>query len=242
MEHADRVALVTGAYGPTGQAVTRKLAAAGIRLVLVGHDGGALHKFLEALTVEEELVPVERVLALAVDVTDPDPVAQMVQAALEHFGRIDFLFNVVGGWRGGASVADTEFETWQQMLEVNVTSAFLVSRAVLPQMAERGSGKIVNVSSKTATQSGKNRAAYAVAKAAVLKLTEAMAAEFKDHGVNVNAVLPSTIDTPSNREAMPHADFDRWVTADEVADAMLWLASDAASAVHGAALPVYGRA
>lgn len=242
MDFKDSVAIVTGAYGPTGQALTRKLAAAGVQLVLVGHDDGALSRFVEGLTVEEELLPAERILALAIDVTDPDSVEQMFAAALARFGRIDCLFNIVGGWRGGASVAETDLETWQEMLDVNATSTFLVSRAILPHMAERGSGKIVNVSSKTATQSGKNRAAYAVAKAAVLKLTEAMAAEVKDQGVNVNAVLPSTIDTPANREAMPNADFNRWVTTDEVADAMLWLASDAASAVHGAALPVYAQA
>lgn len=246
MSITDRVALVTGAYGPTGQAVTRKLAEAGVRLVLVGHDDGALNEFVEQLTVGDggwgASLPAERLLALAVDVTDPDSVQQMVAAALAHFGRIDYLFNIVGGWSGGASVAETELKTWHHMLDMNLTSTFLVSRAVLPHMAERGSGKIVSVASKTATRSGKNRAAYAVAKAGVLKLTEAMAAEFKEQGINVNAVMPSTIDTPDNREAMPDADFDRWVTADEVADAMLWLASDAASAVHGAALPVYGRA
>ncbi len=176
------------------------------------------------------------------DVTDAGEVAELVETAVGHFGQIDMLFNIVGGWAGGSDVADTDEETWDRMIELNLKSVFVVSRAVLPHMVERGYGKIVNVSSKTATQAGKNRAAYAVAKSAVLKLTEAMAAEFRDKGVNVNAVLPSTIDTEPNRQAMPNADFDKWVTPAEVADAMLWLASDDAKPIHGAAVPVYGLA
>lgn len=237
MDFDGRVAIVTGAYGPTGSAVTRKLAEAGARLVLVGHNASKLSAFVEALPL-----PDERVLAVPADVTNAGAVYRLVASTVRHFGQTDMLFNIVGGWAGGVSVADTDEETWDRMVDLNLKSVFLVSRAVLPHMVERGRGKIVNVSSKTATQSGKNRAAYAVAKAGVLKLTEAMAAEFKGHGINVNAVLPSTIDTEPNRQAMPNADFDKWVTPEQVADAMLWLASEEADPVHGAAIPVYGLA
>ena len=237
MDFHDQVAIVTGAYGALGQAVSRKLAEAGARLVLVGRDAAKLESFVQTLDV-----PAGSVLAVPADVTDPDGVSQLVEAALERFGQIDMLFNIVGGWAGGTTVADTDVETWERMLRMNLTSVFLVSRAVLSHMAARGYGKIVNVSSKTATQSGARRAAYAVAKAGVLKLTEAMAAEFKGHGINVNAVLPSTIDTEANRRAMPDADFSTWVTPEQVADVMLWLASDAAETIHGAAVPVYGLA
>lgn len=230
-----KVAVVTGAYGDLGSAVSRKLAEAGARLVLVGRDASKLGAFVETLPLTEE-----RMLALTADVTDAGDVAQFVEAAVEHFGQIDLLFNVVGGWAGGATVADTDEQTWDYMINLNLKSVFLVCRAVLPHMAERGYGKIVNISSRTATQSGKRSSVYAVAKAGVLKLTQAMAAEFKEHGINVNAVLPSTIDTEANRRAMPNADFDKWVTPEQLADVMLWLASDEASTIHGAAVPVYG--
>lgn len=240
MALTDKVAIVTGAYGDLGTAVTRKLAEAEARLVLVGHDADALSSLVDELTVAEGLVSVSRVQAVPADVTKVAAVKRVVEAAEQPFGQIDMLFNIVGGWAGGSNVVDTDVDIWEHMIELNLNSVFIVSRAVLPHMAERGHGKIVNVSSKAATQTGKNRAAYAVAKAAVLKLTEAMSAEFKDRGVNVNAVLPSTIDTEANRQAMPSADFDTWVTPAEVADAMLWLASEEADAIHGAAVPVYG--
>lgn len=172
MDFRGKVAVVTGAYGPTGSAVSRKLAEVGAHLVLVGHNAAKLSAFVEALDV-----PNDQVLAVPADVTDADAVAHLVESALQRFGQIDLLFNIVGGWAGGASVADTDEGTWDHMLSLNLKSVFLVSRAVLPHMVERGYGKIVNVSSKTATQSGKHRAAYAVAKAGVLKLTEAMSAE-----------------------------------------------------------------
>ncbi len=232
-----KVAIVTGAYGGLGRAVSRKLADAGARLVLVGRDAAKLQVLIDALNV-----PADRVLGVPTDVTDEDQIARVVESAMARFGQIDSLFNIVGGWAGGTTVADTDVATWDHMLRLNLRSVFIVSRAVLPHMAARGYGKIVNVSSKTATQSGKNRAAYAVAKAGVLKLTEAMAAEFKDSGINVNAVLPSTIDTEANRRAMPNADFSKWVMPEEIADVMLWLASDEASTIHGAAVPVYGLA
>lgn len=242
MDFRDKVAIVSGAYGDLGSAVTRKLAEAGARLVLVGHNADRLSALVDELTLSEELIAGDRVQAVPADVTDVVAVKRVVESALQPFGQIDALFNIVGGWAGGSNVAETDEETWDRMIELNLKSVFVMSRAVLPHMAERGYGKIVNVSSKTATQSGKNRAAYAVAKAAVLKLTEAMAAEFKDTGVNVNAVLPSTIDTEPNRQAMPNADFDKWVTPAEIADAMLWLASEEADPIHGAAVPVYGLA
>jgi NAD(P)-dependent dehydrogenase (short-subunit alcohol dehydrogenase family) len=160
---------------------------------------------------------------------------------MEHFGRIDALVNTVGGYRGGQPVAETAIELWDGMFDLNARSAFIVSRAVAPHMLARGSGRIINVGSKAALQGTRRSAAYSAAKSAVVRLTESLAADLKREGITANCVLPSTLDTPENREDMPGADPSRWVTPEEVADVILFLASDAARAVQGAAIPVYGR-
>jgi NAD(P)-dependent dehydrogenase (short-subunit alcohol dehydrogenase family) len=126
------------------------------------------------------------------------------------------------------------------MLDLNARTAFVVSRAVIPGMRERGQGKIIHVASRAALKGSAKAAAYSASKSALIRLTESLAAELKRDGINVNCVLPGTIDTPQNRASMPKADRSRWVAPEAIADVILFLASDAARAIHGAALPVYG--
>jgi NAD(P)-dependent dehydrogenase (short-subunit alcohol dehydrogenase family) len=164
----------------------------------------------------------------------------MVEGALRRFGRIDVLVNAAGGYRAGTPVHDTPLETWEFLLSLNARTAFITSSAVVPAMLEQGSGKIVNVAARAALKGGAKSAAYSASKSAVLRLTESLSAELKGSGINANCVLPGTIDTPQNREAMPNADTSRWVAPEALADVILFLASDAARAVHGAAVPVYG--
>jgi NAD(P)-dependent dehydrogenase (short-subunit alcohol dehydrogenase family) len=164
----------------------------------------------------------------------------MVEEAVKRLGRIDVLVNAAGGWRGGKPAHETPLEVWDLMLDLNARTAFVASRAVIPVMLQQGSGRIVNVASRAALQGGRRSAAYSASKAAVVRLTESMDAELKGQGINVNCILPSTIDTPQNRAAMPKADTSRWVEPEALADVILFLASDAARAVHGAAIPVYG--
>ncbi|MFC2037937.1 SDR family oxidoreductase, partial [Chloroflexota bacterium] len=135
----------------------------------------------------------------------------------------------------------TSLQTWDSMLNLNARTVFIVSRAVVPGMLQQGQGKIVNVAARVALKGGRNSGAYGVSKSAVLRLTESMSAELRDRGINVNCVLPGTIDTPQNREDMPKADHSRWVPPEALADVILFLASDAARAVNGAAVPAYGR-
>jgi NAD(P)-dependent dehydrogenase (short-subunit alcohol dehydrogenase family) len=165
----------------------------------------------------------------------------MVGAALNRFGRIDVLINAAGGWRGGTAVHETSLDTWDLLINLNVRTMIVVSSAVIPVMLKQGSGKIVNVAARAGLSGSSKGGAYSAAKSAVLRLTESMAAELKNNGINVNCVMPATIDTPQNRADMPKADTSRWVKPEAIADVILFLTSDAAQAVHGAAIPVYGR-
>jgi len=233
LDFTDQVALVTGASGALGSVVARRLLDAGTRLVLPDRQP----EKLRALFPE---IDGGGVLAQASDVTDPDAVEALVQAAVERFGRIDMLCNVAGGFRGGPPVHQSDVATWDFLMDLNARAVFLVCRAVVPVMLRSGGGRIVNVASRGALAGDAGVAAYSASKAAVLRLTESLSAELKAQGIRVNAVLPGTIDTAANRTAMPGADTSRWVDPDALTDAILFLLSDAARAVHGAALPVYG--
>jgi len=164
-----------------------------------------------------------------------------VEEAVKRFGRIDVLVNTAGGFRGGTPVHETTLEAWDFMLDLNLRTVLVPSQAVIPQMVAQGSGKVVNVATRAALQGSANLAPYSASKSAVVRVTESMAAELKNQGINVNCVLPSTIDTEQNRQAMPKANYDRWVRPEAIADVILFLASDAARAVQGAAIPVYGK-
>jgi NAD(P)-dependent dehydrogenase (short-subunit alcohol dehydrogenase family) len=175
-----------------------------------------------------------------VDLTDEDAAQRMVSRVVEQFGWIDVLANTVGGFRAGNPLHETPLDTFEFMLALNARTAFILGRAVVPVMLRQGSGKIIHTAAPAGLQGRKNSAAYSASKAAVIRLTESMAAELKASGINVNCILPGTIDTPQNREAMPQADFSKWVSPEALADVFLFLASDAARAIHGAAVPVLG--
>jgi NAD(P)-dependent dehydrogenase (short-subunit alcohol dehydrogenase family) len=231
----DRVVIVTGAAGSLGNAVARAFRAAGARLVLVDRDLDRLTSLFQDLAGSDGCC-----LAAPVDLTDEVAVKAMVDETLNRFGRIDVLVNVAGGYRGGTLVHETPLATWDFLLSLNARTVYIASSAVIPAMLRQGSGKIVNVAARAALQGSARQGAYSASKSAVMRLTEAMAAELKKDGINVNCVMPSTIDTPENRAAMPKADTSRWVQPEALADVILFLASDAARAVHGAAIPVYG--
>lgn len=233
-DFTDQVALVTGASGALGSIVARRLLfETGARLVLPARDPEDLRGLFPEIDGDT-------VLAQACDVTDPEAVEALVRAAEERFGRIDLLCNVAGGFRGGAPVHQTDVAEWDFLMNLNARAVFLVCRAVVPALLRSGGGAIVNVASRAALAGDAGVAAYSASKAAMLRLTESLSAELKGQGIRVNAVLPGTIDTAANREAMPGADRSRWVESEALADVILFLLSDGARAVHGAALPVYG--
>jgi NAD(P)-dependent dehydrogenase (short-subunit alcohol dehydrogenase family) len=234
-EFADRVVMITGAAGNLGSAVARAFETAGATLVLIDRAADRLPRLFP-----EMVYSADHFLAISVDLMKPDLVEATVEETIKRFGRIDVLVNVAGGFRAGKAVHETPFETWDFMLDLNARSVLIMARAVVPHMLEQGQGKVVNVAARAALQGSAKMAAYSASKSAVVRLTESMAAELKRKGINVNCVLPGTIDTPDNREAMPNADHSRWVPPEAIADVIVFLASDACRAVHGAAIPVYG--
>ncbi len=159
---------------------------------------------------------------------------------MDSFGRIDVLCNIAGGFRMGHPVHETPEDTWELMLDLNAKSVIHTARAVVPGMIAAGYGKIVNIAALAGLAGKANMGAYSAAKSAVIRLTESMSAELRDKGINVNCILPSIIDTPQNRADMPGADPRRWVAPEALAEVVLFLASDAARAIHGAAIPVTG--
>ena len=232
MTFAKQTVLVTGAAGNLGLAVAEAFFERGANVVLLGRRREELTKVYGSANARRMLAPA--------DVLDQAEVEAAVASAIERFERIDVLCNIAGGFRMGAPVHETTDEMWQSMLDVNARSVITMARAVVPRMLAAGSGKIVNVAAMAALKGGAGMGAYAASKSATIRLTETMAAELRDKGINVNCVMPSIIDTPQNRAAMPDADPRRWVAPAALAEVILFLASDAARAIHGAAIPVVG--
>ena len=180
-------------------------------------------------------------LADSVDVTNPDSVSGLIDKVLGRFNHIDVLINTVGGFRAGTTLAETPITTLDFMHNINTRSVFVTSQAVLPYMTKEKQGKIVNVSARAGLRGDAKMSAYSASKAAVIRLTESMSAEVKNLGININCILPGTIDTPQNRKAMPEAKYEYWVKPESLADVIVFLASDYARDIHGAAIPVYGN-
>jgi NAD(P)-dependent dehydrogenase (short-subunit alcohol dehydrogenase family) len=222
-----KVVVVTGALGALGKVVAEQALARGARVAGVDH------------APSQAPVTPNRIEIGSVDLADPAQAKKAVEAAALHFGKLDALINIAGGF-AFETIADGDTKTWQRMYALNVLTALNASRSAIPHLMASRAGRIVNVGAIGALQASSGMGPYAASKAGVHRLTEALAAELKGK-ITVNAVLPSTIDTAANRAGMPNADFSKWVTPKELADVILFLASDAASAVTGALLPVSGR-
>ncbi|MGH9803061.1 MAG: SDR family NAD(P)-dependent oxidoreductase [Blastocatellia bacterium] len=236
LDFTDRVVVITGAAGNLGLAAARAFSSAGAKLALVDRTPGRLHEVVTGLAGAAD-----HFIAPPTDVTDPDSVASTIAEIAGHFGRIDALVNTAGGYRAGTPLHETPLGDWDFMLNLNARSVFLACQSVIPHMLKQGRGKIVNVASRAALNGDAYHAAYSVSKTAVVRLTESMAGELKNSGINVNCVMPGLIDTPQNRAVMPNADFSKWVAPEAIAEVILFLASDGARAINGAAVPVYGR-
>ena len=234
-DFSGQVVIVTGAAGNLGRAVVEAFLKAQAHVVAVDRAPDRLLRLFPDIAGSSE-----HWLATGVDVLDTGTVAATVAQVVARWRRIDVLVNTVGGFQGGQPLQATPISAFDHLIDLNVRSTYLVSQAIIPQMVAQKGGKIINISSRSGLSGPAGSGAYSAAKASVLRLTEAMAGELKGAGVNVNCVLPGTIDTPENREAMPNADSSRWVAPTAIADVILFLASDAARAIYGAAIPVYG--
>lgn len=217
--------LITGANGGLGTAVCQEFLASGAKVIGVARGWKAPASFA----------------TISADVSTAEGCESMVKQALEH-GPLDALVHLVGGFAGGSPVAETSDETWDKMMNVNLRTAFCCIRAALKPMQAAGRGRVVAVGTRMAVEPTPNFAAYAVSKAALVALVKNVAAEGEQFGVTANVVLPSVIDTPVNRAAMPKADFSRWVKPESIAKLLVFLVSDAAADTSGAVIPIYGRA
>jgi len=222
-----KVLIVTGALGALGKVVADIALSRGARVAGVDHAPSQMPATAERIEIG------------GVDLSDAAQAKAAVEAAVKHFGKLDALVNIAGGF-ADETVGDGDIKTWHRMHTLNLLTALNTSHAALPHLAASKAGRIVNIGAMGALQAGSGMGPYAASKAGVHRLTEALANEWKGK-VTVNAVLPSTIDTKTNRADMPNADFSKWVTPQELAEVILFLASDAASGVTGALIPVSGR-
>lgn len=232
LDFTGRTVMITGAAGNLGRATASAFAQRGARLLLVDVDAARL----EAAYADG---PDNRQIC-AVDLLQPEAVAEAVAAARGRHGAIDALAAIAGGFHMGEPVHQLPAAAWERMFDLNARTLLNTVQAVVPAMLETGGGKIVTIGANAARQGMAEMSAYIAAKSAVIRLSESLSAEVRSRGINVNCVLPSIIDTPENRAAMPDADPGNWVAPEKLANVILFLASEEASAIHGASIPVVG--
>ncbi|MDR2012895.1 MAG: SDR family NAD(P)-dependent oxidoreductase [Rhodanobacter sp.] len=220
---------VTGAFGTLGAAVVRAACSAGAKVAAIGHAAAP-----------SSALPSTAIAILGTDLADTAAAQQALDQAAQALGGLDALVNIAGAFRW-ETLTDGDPDTWDFLYRANLRTAVAASQAAIAHLQRNGGGRIVNIGAAGATKAAAGMGAYAASKAGIARLTEALAEELKDHRITVNAVLPSIIDTPSNRAAMPDAPFDRWVTPEQVSAVILFLLCAQASAVTGALLPVTGR-
>ena len=234
MTFKDKVAVIAGGTGGLGRAVTQAFLAAGAKVIVT------YRKKQEFEDLKKLSGAALNLLGFDVDVTDQAAVQKFISTIAGQNGHVDLLVNAVGAYAGGVNLWDTDPEVLDQQLRLNLVSGYALCRAIVPLMLKERSGTIVSVASKAAVDHAAGAAAYAASKAAAVAMMDSLAADLKGSGVRVNSVLPSIIDTPANRKAMPGADFTKWPKPEEIARVILFLCSDDARVIHGAAIPVYG--
>jgi NAD(P)-dependent dehydrogenase (short-subunit alcohol dehydrogenase family) len=233
---SSKVVLIAGGTGGLGRSVSLAFLAEGAKVIVTYRR---IEQF-EALKRSAER-QAERLEGKRVDATDEQSVTILVEEIMKKYGRLDAVINTVGGYAGGLKLWETESKVFNNMLDLNLRSGFALARAAMPSMLGQGSGAFINIGAKAAVDHAAGAAAYAASKAAAVAMMDCLAADAQGTGVRVNSILPSIIDTEANRKAMPEAPFDKWPKAEEIAQVILFLVSDAASVIHGASLPVYGN-
>ncbi len=223
-----RVAIITGSRGNLGQTVTRAFVEAGYQVA--GIVRGAPSDNSGNRSAFE----------LSADLLDAASIGAAVEKAVARFGKVDVLVHLAGGFEGGTTIVETDESVLNRMFDINLRTAFNVFRVVVPHMRRQGCGRVIAIGSRTAVEPGRLTGAYGASKAALVSLVQTLALENAERGITANVVLPSTIDTPANRAAMPDADAAKWIRPENIANLVLWLASDAASQTSGALIPIYG--
>jgi NAD(P)-dependent dehydrogenase (short-subunit alcohol dehydrogenase family) len=238
-EFSGKVVMISGAGGNVGRAVCAKFAADGAKLVLIERNRERLLSFAKELHDQYKM----ETLVVPLDVTNRGEVDAMIRQIEDRFGQIDVLAHTVGGFTMGDPVHDMNMDVVEKMLNLNLFPIYALCGRVAKHMLDKQvAGKIVIMLARAAIKGAANSSAYNASKAAAQSVMESMSLELRDYGINVNGIMPSIIDTPPNREGMPKADFSKWVTVEDIANTIYFLASDASKSLHGASLEVYGRA
>jgi NAD(P)-dependent dehydrogenase (short-subunit alcohol dehydrogenase family) len=237
MNFHDKIVLVTGGTGGLGREVTMAFLEAGATIEVTYQ---VAEEFAAVVGAAQRIGAVPPA-GVSVDVTDAQAVEKFITETVAKHGRLDILVNTVGGYAGGTNLWEVDPRTYDKMLQLNLKAGFVLARAVVPQMIKQNRGWIVNIASKAAFDHAAGGALYAASKAAALALMDSLAADVKPFNINVNTVVPSIIDTAANRKAMPGSDFSKWPKPEEIARVILFLCSEEARVIHGAAIPVYGR-
>jgi len=231
-----KTALVAGGTGGLGKAVSLAFLQAGAKVAVT------YRKQEEFAALQGEAAQSAALLeGHVVDVTDEAATKILVADIVARHGQLDVLVNTVGGYAGGVKLWEMETKVFEQMLALNLRSGYALVRAAVPAMLKQGRGAIVNVAAKAAFDHAAGGSAYCASKAAAVAMMDCLAADLKSTGVRANSILPSIIDTEANRKAMPTAAFAEWPKPEEIARVILFLCSDDAKVVHGAAVPVYGQ-
>ena len=232
-DFSNKVVLITGGTGALGKTLTQRFISSGATTIVTYLKDENIETNKGQNTINAQFIKA--------DVTREEQVVRLISAIVERFGHIDILVNSVGGYLGGKSVTELEEHEWDLMMNLNLKSAFLISKHVIPVMKSSGpGGKIVHISSKTGLKAEGHDSAYAPSKSGLIRLVESISQETKDLGINVNCILPSVIDTEANRRAMPKADFSKWVKTDDITNVVFFLCSQEAKVITGAAIPTYG--
>jgi NAD(P)-dependent dehydrogenase (short-subunit alcohol dehydrogenase family) len=225
----DKVVLVTGANGGLGKCVTESLLEAGAIVAGVSRK------------IQQSDFPNTRFDPFPGDLSSGEGADKIVQNVVARFGRVDVVVHTVGGFAGGKTISETDDTIFDRMLDLNLKYAFFLMRAAVPQLRKSGRGRFIAIASRAAVEPGRGVGAYGASKAALVSLVKTAAAENQDAGMTANAILPGTMDTPANRQSDPNADFSKWVQPHNVANLVLWLASDYGKDMNGAVIPIYGN-
>lgn len=230
----NKVVLITGATGALGNTTANIFAQANAKLALTGRTQKKLEVLQPAFANTECMLQ-------AADLCDELQTQALINNVVSRFGQIDILLNVAGGFDMGKQVHELSADDFNKMFNMNFISTLNMCKQVIPQMLKQNTGRIVNISARAATEGKGKMAPYCISKSSVITLTESLSEEHKQSDININAILPGTIDTPTNRNDMPNADFNTWVPCEDLANTMLYLSSDLANSVNGAIIPVYGK-
>jgi NAD(P)-dependent dehydrogenase (short-subunit alcohol dehydrogenase family) len=230
-DFSKKVVLITGGTGALGRMLIKKFLKSGAVTISSFHN----EKDAEKLKIGNSKVEL-----IALDILQEEQLLERIPKLVKKFGTINILVNVVGGYFGGKNTNDLSEGEWDKMMNLNLKSAFLISKHVIPVMVSGEGGKIVHISSRTGQKSEGGDSAYAASKAGLIRFVESAAQEFKDSGININCILPTTIDTDANRKAMPNSDFSKWLSTEDLANVILFLSSSGARVINGSAIPTYG--